>query len=60
MLASFACRVVVIPHRKADMVYNRLKCFSHIRYHHLIKTFFTGPGGWRDHQFPDGTVVLIS
>lgn len=34
------------------------KCYC--RLHHLIKTFFTGPGGWRDHQFSDGTVVLIS
>jgi hypothetical protein len=26
------------------------------RYHHLLKTFYTGPGGWADRQLPDGTV----
>jgi len=26
------------------------------RYHHLLKTFYTGYGGWADRQLPDGTV----
>ncbi len=26
------------------------------RYHHLLKTFYTGCGGWADRQLPDGTV----
>jgi len=26
------------------------------RYHHLLKTFYTGVGGWTDRQLPDGTV----
>jgi hypothetical protein len=26
------------------------------RYHHLLKTFYTGIGGWTDRQLPDGTV----
>jgi uncharacterized protein DUF222 len=26
------------------------------RYHHLLKTFYTGRGGWTDRQLPDGTV----
>ncbi len=26
------------------------------RYHHLIKTFYTGASGWTDRQLPDGTV----
>jgi hypothetical protein len=26
------------------------------RYHHLVKTFYPGPGGWADKQLPDGTV----
>jgi Domain of unknown function (DUF222) len=26
------------------------------RYHHLLKTFYTGFGGWADRQLPDGTV----
>ncbi|MDY6996217.1 MAG: DUF222 domain-containing protein [Actinomycetota bacterium] len=27
------------------------------RTHHLMKTFYGGPGGWRDVQCPDGTVI---
>ncbi|WP_297700095.1 HNH endonuclease signature motif containing protein [Mycobacterium sp.] len=30
------------------------------RHHHLLKTFYTGSDGWRDHQQPDGTVVWTS
>ena len=30
------------------------------RTHHLIKTFYTGPGGWSDQQLPDGTIVLTA
>jgi hypothetical protein len=30
------------------------------RLHHLLKTFFGGPHGWRDRQEPDGTVVWTS
>lgn len=26
-------------------------------FHHLLKTFYTGMGGWADRQLPDGTVV---
>jgi hypothetical protein len=26
------------------------------RYHHLLKTFYTGVGGWTDRQLADGTV----
>jgi hypothetical protein len=26
------------------------------RYHHLLKTFYTGIGGWSDRQLPDGSV----
>ncbi|ODQ91897.1 HNH endonuclease signature motif containing protein [Mycolicibacterium flavescens] len=26
-------------------------------FHHLLKTFWTGPDGWRDFQLPDGTVI---
>ena len=35
---------------------NKLYC----RTHHLIKTFYTGPGGWSDGQLPDGTVTWTS
>ncbi|MCV7384656.1 HNH endonuclease signature motif containing protein [Mycolicibacter longobardus] len=27
------------------------------RLHHLLKTFWVGPNGWRDRQEPDGTVI---
>ncbi len=30
------------------------------RIHHLLKTFYAGPNGWRDRQEPDGTVVWTS
>ncbi|MGY4710251.1 DUF222 domain-containing protein [Mycolicibacterium sp. CBM1] len=30
------------------------------RVHHLLKTFHTGPKGWRDTQQPDGTVIWTS
>jgi hypothetical protein len=30
------------------------------RYHHLLKTFYTGIGGWADRQLADGTVVWTS
>jgi hypothetical protein len=35
---------------------NKLYC----RTHHLIKTFYTGPGGWTDQQLPDGTIVFTA
>jgi len=30
------------------------------RKHHLLKTFWCGPNGWRDEQMPDGTIVWTS
>ncbi|KUI01445.1 hypothetical protein AU190_18415 [Mycolicibacterium acapulense] len=30
------------------------------RIHHLIKTFNSGSGGWREEQLPDGAVVLTA
>ena len=30
------------------------------RIHHLIKTFYGGPGGWTERQLPDGTIVLTA
>jgi hypothetical protein len=30
------------------------------RVHHLLKTFYSGPKGWRDRQEPDGTVIWTS
>jgi len=26
-------------------------------FHHLLKTFYSGLGGWADRQLPDGTVI---
>ena len=26
-------------------------------FHHLLKTFYIGAGGWADRQLPDGTVI---
>ncbi|BBZ49464.1 DUF222 domain-containing protein [Mycobacterium heidelbergense] len=37
---------------------SNLKCLC--RKHHLLKTFWPGPGGWRDEQLPDGTVIWTS
>ena len=34
---------------------SNLKCLC--RKHHLLKTFWGGPHGWRDEQMPDGTAV---
>ena len=33
---------------------------SYCRIHHLIKTFYTGIGGWTDQQMPDGTIILTA
>ncbi|WP_156744572.1 HNH endonuclease signature motif containing protein, partial [Mycobacterium sp. E740] len=30
------------------------------RFHHLMKTFHCGPGGWSEQQSPDGTIVFTS
>jgi hypothetical protein len=35
---------------------NKLYC----RHHHLMKTFWTGPGGFTDGQHPDGTITIVS
>ncbi len=37
-----------------------LKRSSTVRCHHLLKTFYTGPGGWTDRQLPDGTIVFTA
>ena len=33
---------------------------SRNRHHHLLKTFWGGPNGWRDRQLPDGTIIWTS
>jgi hypothetical protein len=37
---------------------SNLKCLC--RRHHLLKTFWGGPHGWRDRQLPDGTIIWTS
>ena len=37
---------------------SNLKCLC--RKHHLLKTFWGGPRGWRDEQLPDGTLIWTS
>ena len=37
---------------------SNLKCLC--RRHHLLKTFWGGPNGWRDRQLPDGTIIWTS
>jgi Domain of unknown function (DUF222) len=37
---------------------SNLKCMC--RHEHLLKTFYPGPNGWSDRQYPDGTVEWTS
>lgn len=34
---------------------SNLRCLC--RKHHLLRTFWTGTGGWADRQLPDGTII---
>ena len=38
----------------------KLKRLLQCRHRHLIKTFYTGIGGWTDQQLPDGTIILTA
>ena len=44
-----------IAHPVGPTQASNLKCLC--RFHHLLKTFWGGIGGWRDRQLPDGTVI---
>ena len=44
-----------IPYPIGPTQASNLKCVC--RNNHLLKTFWGGPGGWRDRQLPDGTVI---
>jgi hypothetical protein len=44
-----------IPYPYGPTQASNLKCSC--RRHHLLKTFWGGPNGWRDSQSPDGTVT---
>lgn len=47
-----------IPHPVGPTHPSNLKLLC--RFHHLLKTFYTGASGWADRQQPDGTVVWTS
>ena len=47
-----------IPYPLGPTHPSNLKCVC--RKHHLLKTFWTGIGGWADQQLPDGTVIWTS
>ncbi len=47
-----------VPHPVGPTHASNLKTLC--RFHHLLKTFWTGPGGWKDRQHPDGTIVWTS
>lgn len=47
-----------VPHPLGPTHPSNLKCLC--RFHHLLKTFWSGPTGWHDRQLPDGTVIWTS
>jgi hypothetical protein len=44
-----------IPYPVGPTQASNLKCLC--RKNHLLKTFWSGKGGWRDRQLPDGAVI---
>ncbi|UNB55703.1 HNH endonuclease signature motif containing protein [Mycolicibacterium sp. YH-1] len=44
-----------IPYPVGPTCASNLKCLC--RKHHLLKTFWSGQGGWHDRQDPDGAVI---
>lgn len=47
-----------VPYPNGPTHPSNLKLYC--RAHHLLKTFYCGPGGWSEQQSPDGTVTLTS
>jgi hypothetical protein len=47
-----------IPYPTGPTCASNLKCLC--RKHHLLKTFYNGPDGWRDRQLPDGTIIWMA
>jgi hypothetical protein len=47
-----------VPHPAGPTHPANLKLYC--RTHHLLKTFYTGSGGWSDRQFADGTITWTS
>jgi hypothetical protein len=56
--------VILTFHGARGIDFEDLEDFEILKFqdpsHHLIKTFYTGPGGWTDPQMPDGTVILTA
>ncbi|WP_337761680.1 HNH endonuclease signature motif containing protein [Mycolicibacterium vanbaalenii] len=47
-----------VPYPVGPTHASNLKCLC--RFHHLLKTFWTGATGWQDRQLPDGTIIWTS
>lgn len=47
-----------VPYPAGPTSHRNLKLYC--RTHHLVKTFYSGPGGWAEQQLPDGTVIFTS
>jgi hypothetical protein len=47
-----------VPYPVGPTHASNMKCLC--RFHHLLKTFYCGVGGWRECQLPDGTLILTS
>jgi hypothetical protein len=47
-----------VPYPVGPTHASNTKCYC--RFHHLLKTFWCGVGGWREQQLPDGTLILTS
>jgi hypothetical protein len=47
-----------VPYPVGPTHASNVKCYC--RFHHLLKTFYCGAGGWRERQLPDGTLTLTS
>lgn len=47
-----------VPHPAGPTHPSNNACYC--RFHHLMKTFHCGPGGWSEQQSPDGTIVFTS
>jgi hypothetical protein len=56
---AYGCDVDhTVPYPIGPTHASNLKCYC--RFHHLLKTFYCGVGGWREQQLPDGTLILTS
>jgi hypothetical protein len=47
-----------VPYPAGPTHASNMKCYC--RFHHLLKTFYVGQGGWRERQLPDGTLILTA